>query len=66
MQTITLEFENEKEVRDEADRLWRKVGITGEMGIRPLGNGHWRLEVNSERELKQSVVEKLKGRVIDD
>lgn len=66
MQTITLEFENEKDVREEAERLWRKVGITGEMGIRPVGNGHWRLELNSERELKQSVVERLKGKVIED
>ena len=66
MQTITLEFENENDVREEAERLWKKIRITGEMGIRPIGNGLWRLQLNSERELKQSVVEKLRGKLVED
>jgi hypothetical protein len=63
--TITLEFDDEVEVREEAERLWRKHKISGEIGIRPVGGGRWRLELNAERELKQSTVEKLRGRLIE-
>ena len=39
-------------------------GVTGEIGCHRLQNGHWRLDVVSERELKDGLLEGLKGRVV--
>lgn len=60
MQTLVLEFENEKDLRDTAKKLWEGLKVTGEMGVKPLANGRWRLEVNSEKELREATLEKFK------
>ena len=39
METLTFEFETEKELRDTVKKLWDNIGVTGEMVIRPLGGG---------------------------
>lgn len=65
LMTFTLEYENEQEAREVARKLWSTYGVTGELGIRPAGDGKWQLEVNSERDLRESTLEKLKGRRVD-
>ena len=61
MHSFILEFENEKDLREVARKLWDGLGVTGEMGIKPVGGGRWRLEVISEKEVRDSTLEKLKG-----
>ncbi|HEY8348050.1 MAG TPA: hypothetical protein VIL07_12415 [Symbiobacteriaceae bacterium] len=59
METLTFEFESEKELRDVVKKLWDNIGVTGELAIRPLGGGRWRMELTPERELRSSTLEKL-------
>lgn len=59
MQNLDFEFDSEKELRDVVKKLWDGLGVSGEMAIRPLGNGRWRLELHSEKELRDSTLEKF-------
>ena len=59
MQYLAFEFDNEKEMRDTAKRLWEQYGVSGETSMRPLGNGRWRLEITSEKDLRDSTLEKF-------
>lgn len=59
MQYLTFEFDNEKEMRDLIKKLWDHYGVTGEVHVRPLSDGRWRLQVHSEKELRESSLEKL-------
>lgn len=60
MQSFVLEFDNEKDLREATKKLWEGLKVTGEMGVKPLGNGRWRLEVNSEKEIREASLEKFK------
>lgn len=60
MQSFVLEFDSENDLREAAKKLWEGLKVTGEMGVKPLGNGRWRLEVNSEKEIRESSLEKFK------
>jgi len=64
MVTFALEFDSEKELRQTAARLWTKLGVRGELGIRRVDERCWRLEVNSEKDLRQSTIDSLKGRPV--
>ena len=67
MQQVILDFDTEQDLREAAKKLWDGYKVTGEMAIRPLGNGRWRLELSSEKELRESTLEKLNGkRVVAD
>lgn len=59
MQYLVFEFENETELRQTVDNLWKKIGVSGEVSIRPLASGRWRLEINAEKELRDSTLEKI-------
>ena len=59
---FTLEYDDERLVREEAATLMNKYGITGEIGVRPIGDGRWRLEVSAEKELREATLGKLRGR----
>ncbi len=61
MHSFAFEFENEADLRETAKKLMDDLDVTGEINIKPLGEGRWRMEVNSERELRESTLEKLKG-----
>lgn len=62
---FALDFEQEKEVREAAQALWHKHDVTGEVAIRRLDNGKWRLEVSSEKNLRETTLEKLKGQRVE-
>lgn len=60
MQYLTFEFDNEQDLEQVIRRLWDQMGVTGELASRPLAGGRWRLEVQSEKDLRESTLEKLK------
>jgi hypothetical protein len=59
MQSMSFEFDNEKDMRDTVKKLWDVHNVSGELSVRPLGNGRWRVEVLSEKELRDSTLEKF-------
>lgn len=61
MQSFAFEFDHESDLRQTAKKLIEDLDVTGEINIKPLGGGRWRMEVGSERELRESTLEKLKG-----
>ncbi len=62
MYSFTLEFDNELDIRDMTRRLLLVHGVTGEIGCHRLQNGRWRLDVMSERELAEGMLDSLKVR----
>lgn len=63
MYSIAFEFETEKEMLHVADQLWKKYGLTGEQEMYPAG-GRYRLHVFSEKQIKDSILEKLPGKKV--
>lgn len=59
MQHLVFEFPTEKEMRETVTKLWDGLNVSGEMAIRPIKDGKWRVEVNSEKELRESTLEKF-------
>ncbi|MCG0239876.1 MAG: hypothetical protein L6E13_12015 [Firmicutes bacterium] len=59
MQYLTFEFESEKELRDVMKKLRDHYGVTGELHVRKVAEGRWRLQVHSEKELRESTLEKF-------
>lgn len=58
-QQITFEFESEKELRETVKKFWDGLNVSGELAVRPLGNGRWRLEIMAEKDLRESTLEKF-------
>lgn len=58
MQHLIFEFPTEKECRETVAKLWEGHNVSGEMAYRPVG-GKWRLEVYSEKEMRDSTLEKF-------
>lgn len=59
MQYLVFEFDTKKDLDDTTVKLWNQYGVSGEMAIRPLGNGRWRLELNTEKDIRESTLEKF-------
>lgn len=59
MQYLSFEFENEKDMRETVKKLWDVHNVSGELSIRPIGNGRWRVDVTSEKELRETTLEKF-------
>lgn len=59
MQYLVFEFPSEKEMRDTVKKLWDGYNVSGEMSIKPLGGGKWRVEMYTEKELRESTLEKF-------
>lgn len=64
MYSIAFEFETEKDMHFVADQLWKKHGVTGELEMYPTSNGRYRLHVHSEKQIRDSVLEKLPGKKV--
>jgi hypothetical protein len=60
--SIAYEFETEEQMQFAADQLWNKHGITGEFEMYRTGNGRFRLHIYSEKQIRESVLEKLPGK----
>ena len=66
MQTVTLEFEDERTLDEAITHLWEKLGVTGELTRQKLPEGRFRLEIVAEKGLHRSTLEKIGGRVVAD
>lgn len=62
IQSFGLEFDSEDEMLAAVNRLWNQNKMTGEIEMLPLGNGAWRLNVHSEKQLRESLLESLPGK----
>ncbi|MCK9525685.1 MAG: hypothetical protein M0R49_07125 [Limnochordia bacterium] len=62
MYSIAYEFETEQEMQQVVDQLWNKHGITGEFEMYQDASGKFRLQVYSEKQIKDSILEKLPGK----
>ncbi len=60
--SFALEFDDEATLRKAVDKLWEKHEISGELEIRPLESGKWRLQVHSEKQLRDSTIDSLGGK----
>lgn len=59
--SFAWEYDNREDLDETAKHLWNKLGITGELDIVPLEGDRWRLTVHSERPIRESTLESLKG-----
>lgn len=59
LQYLTFEFENDKEMQLTLKKLWEQYGVTGEVHIRPVPPDRWRVDLVSEKELRDSTLEKF-------
>lgn len=59
MQVLAFEFDTEKDLRDTVKKFWDAHNVSGEYAIRPVSNDRWRLEITSEKELRESTLEKF-------
>lgn len=64
IQSFGLEFDTEEEMLETAKKLWNVHKVTGEMEMVALPNGKWRLNIHSEKQLRDSTLEKLNGRLV--
>lgn len=65
MQVISFEFDSERDLQDATKKLWEDLKVTGEMQIKPIGNGRWRIDLNSEKDLRESTLEKFPGKRVN-
>jgi hypothetical protein len=59
MQHLVFEFTDEQQLRTTVQKLWEGIGVSGELSIRPLKDGKWRCEIYTEKELRESQLEKF-------
>lgn len=59
--SFALEFADEPTMRKAVEKLWDKHEISGELEIRPLDDGKWRLQVHSEKQIRDATIESLGG-----
>lgn len=59
MQYLVFEFPSEKEMRETVKKLWDHHNVSGEMSIRPLAGGKWRVEIHAEKDLRESTLQKF-------
>lgn len=66
MQSVTLEFEDERALEEAITHVWEKLGVTGEVMRQKLPEGRFRLEIVSEKTLRRDTLEKMGGRMVED
>ncbi len=62
IQSIALEFDARDDMEKTASLLWNKYDVTGELEMMPLEDGRFRLTIHSEKQLRDSTLEKLPGK----
>lgn len=62
MEAISLEFDGEAEARASLKHLRDKLKVTGELTIKPMPTGVWRLEIYSEKGVRSGTLDKIGGR----
>lgn len=46
-------------MRETVKKLWDHHNVSGEMSIRPLAGGKWRVEIHAEKDLRESTLQKF-------
>ncbi|NLV92852.1 MAG: hypothetical protein GX030_10755 [Firmicutes bacterium] len=64
IKSFSLEFNNKEELDKVVDKLWFEKQVTGEVEKLPLKDGKWRLNVHSEKALRQSTIDALAGKSV--
>lgn len=59
MLNLAFEFATEKECQETVKKLWDTLGVSGELVVRPLPNGRWRVDLNAEKDIRESTLEKF-------
>lgn len=59
--SFALEFPDEASMRRAVTKLWDKLSITGEIDVMPTENGKWRMDVHSEKPIRDATIEALGG-----
>ncbi len=65
MQSIVLEFDNQRAVDEAIAIIWDRLGVTGELSTQRLPEGRIRLEILSEKPLRANTLDKLGGRIVE-
>jgi hypothetical protein len=60
--SFAFEYELEDELRKVVDKLWVKHQVTGELNIIKLPDGKWHLEVHSEHDIRDSIINSFPGK----
>ena len=58
------EFDDQKSLEKAIEILWKKHKISGEMDVEPLENDRWRIDIHSEKAIKQSVLDSINGQQV--
>ncbi len=59
--SFSLEFEDREELDKVFNQIWKKKQVTGEIEKLPLKDGKWRLNVHSEKPIRQATIDSLAG-----
>lgn len=66
MQSVILEFDDERTLEEAITHVWEKLGVTGELVRQQLPEGRFRLEIVSEKTLRRDTLDKIGGRLVED
>lgn len=64
MQAIAMEFDSRDQLNEAVEKLWVTGKATGELVVKPLSGGRWRLDLTSETPIKDKMLEKLPGKLL--
>lgn len=59
--SFALEFPDEPSMRSAVNKLWDKLEITGEIDVSRYEDGRWRVDVHSEKTVRDNTIEALGG-----
>lgn len=62
--SFALEFESKEDLEKVFKELWIRKELTGEIEKLPLKDGRWRLNVHSEKQVRQSTIDGLLGKQV--
>lgn len=62
MQSVGFEFETHEEMIKAAQKLWSKHGITGELEMATTASNKYRLNIHSEKTLRDSLLDQIPGK----
>jgi len=62
---VALEFADEQGAERAVDHLRRRLGLTGEISVKPQPGGGWLVEIWSEKPLRSGTLEKIGGRPVE-
>lgn len=65
MQHLIFEFATDREMKETVKILWEQHNVSGEMSIRPITGGRWRVEINSEKDIRESSLEKFTAYMVE-